>query len=222
MKSDHDAKISFWPASGSVASCQLSRRVDRAVEGWVPSGSASAASRSEDSGSVCLSFRHVGEIALHTEQLKDSVAQDGSHGMDCGGGAGQLPLKIVIAYAYTKVLVTRHDSFALGCRRLCETNSAGWTVLCLWQELMRHSLSAWSLHSGQVEARPNGRRLAACDLRERRVRSPHKRRLLRPAADPVPITRTVTLTSMAMNPESSDTSRLAQKDVVTVGQAHAC
>lgn len=89
---------------------------------------------------------------------------------------------------------------------------------------MRHSLSAWSLHSGQVEARPsrNGRRLAACDMRERRVRSPQKRRLLRPAADPVPITRTVTLSLMAMDPESRDTSRLAQKDVVTVGQAHAC
>jgi hypothetical protein len=31
MKSDHDAKISFWPASGSVASCQLSGWVVRMV-----------------------------------------------------------------------------------------------------------------------------------------------------------------------------------------------
>lgn len=28
MNSDHDAKISFWPASGSVAACQLSWRVE--------------------------------------------------------------------------------------------------------------------------------------------------------------------------------------------------
>ena len=52
MKSDHDAKISFWPASGSVASCQWSRWVMGMVEGWVPSGSASAASCSEDRGLV--------------------------------------------------------------------------------------------------------------------------------------------------------------------------
>jgi hypothetical protein len=52
IKSDHDAKISFWPASGSVVSCQLSGWVVRMVEDRVPSGSASAASRSEASVSV--------------------------------------------------------------------------------------------------------------------------------------------------------------------------
>lgn len=75
MKSDHDAKISFWPASGSVASCQLSRWVVRMVEGWVPSGSASAASRSRRWGSVRLSSSHVEKIAVHTEELKDGIAQ---------------------------------------------------------------------------------------------------------------------------------------------------
>jgi len=52
--------------------------------------------------------------------------------MDCGGGAGQLPLEVVIAYASTKIPVTRHDIFALERRRLCESNSAGWIVLSLW------------------------------------------------------------------------------------------
>ena len=76
MKSDHDAKISFWPASGSVASCQLSRWVVLVVEGWVPSGSASAASRSGRRVSVCLSSRNMLEMEMHTEELKDGVAQD--------------------------------------------------------------------------------------------------------------------------------------------------
>ena len=75
MKSDHDAKISFWPASGSVASRQLSRWVVCMVEGWVPSGSASAASRSGRRVSVCLSFRYMLGMEVRTEKLKDGVMQ---------------------------------------------------------------------------------------------------------------------------------------------------
>ena len=100
--------------------------------------------------------------------------------MGCGGGAGELPVEVVIAYAYTKVLVTRHGRFAVGCPRLRKADTVGCIVLCLEDGLMKRSLSAWDgqlldkLKHGHVGVRP-----ATCDLhevRERRVSSPHKRR----------------------------------------------
>jgi hypothetical protein len=44
--------------------------------------------------------------------------------VDCSGGAGQLPVEVVIAYADTKVQVTRHGGSALGCRKLYQGDMA--------------------------------------------------------------------------------------------------
>jgi hypothetical protein len=74
---------------------------------------------------------HVEKIDSHTEELKDGIAQDGSHGVNCGGGAGQLPVEVVIAYAYTEVQVTRHGRFALWCKNLQQVDSAEWMALCV-------------------------------------------------------------------------------------------
>jgi hypothetical protein len=64
IKSDHDAKISFWPASGSVVSCQLCGWMVQMLEERVPSGSASAASRSGGLMSVYHETMYKGWISI--------------------------------------------------------------------------------------------------------------------------------------------------------------
>jgi hypothetical protein len=75
IKSDHDAKISFWPASGSVVSCQLSGLdgADGGGMGTVWVGICSLAFWSVD---VSISCRRADKMELHTEELKDGIAQD--------------------------------------------------------------------------------------------------------------------------------------------------
>jgi hypothetical protein len=52
------------------------------LERWVPSGSASAASRSE--ASLSAYYPDIQKMGLRTDEVKDGIAQDGSHVVDYG------------------------------------------------------------------------------------------------------------------------------------------
>jgi hypothetical protein len=131
--------------------------------------------------------------------------------MDCGGGAGQLPVELVIACANTKVQVTRHGGSALEYRKLYRSDMAGWIVM--WQSQVDVALPFClaqlpTLDRLKHDQLAGGLRLAAWAMRERRTRqTPQKRRLLRPAADQMPSLKQSPCPFQLMNPESLHTSR---------------